>query len=51
MKVEYILNQAVHHRKVSYMEEYDAFIKFFRKTIATLNDVKFGLILKLAIFA
>ncbi len=31
----YILNQAEHHRKVSYQEEYDAFIKFYQKTINT----------------
>ena len=29
----YILNQLEHHRKVSFMEEYDAFIKFYQKTI------------------
>jgi len=29
----YILNQPEHHRKVSYMEEYKAFIKFYQKTI------------------
>ena len=29
----YILNQPEHHRKVTYMEEYDAFIKFYQKTI------------------
>lgn len=30
---KYILNQAEHHRKVSYMEEYDKFIKFYQKTL------------------
>ncbi len=30
----YILNQPVHHRKISYMEEYEAFIKFYQKTIS-----------------
>ena len=29
----YILNQPEHHRKISYMEEYEAFIKFYQKTI------------------
>lgn len=29
----YILNQPEHHRKVSYMEEYDVFIKYYQKTI------------------
>ena len=29
----YILNQPEHHRKVTYMEEYDAFIKYYQKTI------------------
>ena len=30
---KYILNQTEHHRKVSYMEEYDKFIKFYQKTL------------------
>lgn len=30
---KYILNQPEHHRKVSYQEEYDAFIKFYQKTL------------------
>ena len=30
---QYILNQAVHHRKVSFSEEYEAFVKFYQKTI------------------
>lgn len=30
---KYILNQPEHHRKVSYREEYDAFIKFYQKTL------------------
>jgi len=29
----YILKQSEHHRKVSYMEEYETFIKFYQKTI------------------
>ena len=29
----YIHNQPEHHRKVTFMEEYDAFIKFYQKTI------------------
>ncbi|HZK93384.1 MAG TPA: hypothetical protein VFC67_04190 [Prolixibacteraceae bacterium] len=29
----YILNQPEHHRKISYMEEYEEFIKFYQKTI------------------
>lgn len=28
---KYILNQAEHHRKVPFMEEYDTFIKFYEK--------------------
>jgi hypothetical protein len=27
----YILNQAEHHRKVTFAEEYEAFIKFYEK--------------------
>jgi putative transposase len=30
---KYILNQAEHHRKVSFAEEYDQFIKFYQKTL------------------
>ena len=30
---KYILNQAEHHRKHTYMEEYEAFMKFYQKTI------------------
>jgi putative transposase len=29
----YILNQSEHHRKISFMEEYETFIKFYQKTI------------------
>lgn len=30
---KYILNQAAHHKKVSFAEEYDKFIKFYQKTL------------------
>jgi REP element-mobilizing transposase RayT len=30
---KYILNQPEHHRKISFAEEYDAFIKFYQKTL------------------
>ncbi len=30
---KYILNQAAHHRKVSFAEEYEEFIKFYQKTL------------------
>ena len=30
---KYILNQAEHHRKVSFEEEYNSFIKYYQKTI------------------
>lgn len=30
---KYILDQPEHHRKVSFAEEYDGFIKFYQKTI------------------
>jgi putative transposase len=30
---KYILNQPVHHRKVSFMEEYESFMKFYQKTL------------------
>jgi len=34
---KYILNQAEHHRKVSFAEEYEAFIKFYQKTLRPFN--------------
>ena len=30
---KYILNQGEHHRKVSFAEEYEKFIKFYQKTL------------------
>jgi len=30
---KYILNQKEHHRKVSFSEEYDEFIKYYQKTL------------------
>ncbi len=30
---KYIPNQSEHHRKVSFQEEYEAFIKFYQKTL------------------
>lgn len=30
---KYIINQPEHHRKVSFQEEYEAFIKFYQKTL------------------
>ncbi|OFX24775.1 MAG: hypothetical protein A2033_03860 [Bacteroidetes bacterium GWA2_31_9] len=30
---KYILNQPEHHRKISFKEEYEEFIKFYQKTI------------------
>ena len=30
---KYILNQPEHHKKISFKEEYDAFIKFYQKTL------------------
>jgi len=30
---KYILNQPQHHRKVSFAEEYESFIKFYQKTL------------------
>jgi REP element-mobilizing transposase RayT len=34
---KYILNQPKHHRKVSFAEEYDSFIKFYQKTLHPLK--------------
>jgi len=33
IKFVVILNQEVHHRKVSFAEEYETFLKFYQKTI------------------
>jgi hypothetical protein len=30
---KYILNQPAHHKKTTFKEEYEAFIKFYQKTI------------------
>ncbi len=30
---KYILNQPEHHKKVSFQDEYDSFIKFYQKTL------------------
>ena len=37
---KYILNQPQHHRKVSFAEEYDEFIKFYQKTLQPFNKVE-----------
>ncbi len=34
---KYILNQPKHHRKVSFAEEYDSFLKFYQKTLNPLK--------------
>ncbi|MDQ6845438.1 MAG: hypothetical protein M3Z92_13985, partial [Bacteroidota bacterium] len=35
---KYILNQPEHHRKISFQEEYDIFIKFYQKTLQPLKS-------------
>ena len=37
---KYILNQPEHHRKVSFQEEYDEFIKFYQKTLQPFEKAK-----------
>lgn len=37
---KYILNQPQHHRKVSFAEEYEEFIKFYQKTLDPLKRTK-----------
>jgi putative transposase len=34
---KYILNQAEHHRKISFQEEYAEFIKFYQKNLTTFD--------------
>ncbi|MCD4665025.1 MAG: IS200/IS605 family transposase [Bacteroidales bacterium] len=34
---KYILNQKEHHRKVTFIEEYEKFIEFYEKTIQTIK--------------
>lgn len=37
---KYILNQPEHHRKVSFAKEYEAFIKFYQKTIHPSKKIR-----------
>ena len=37
---KYILNQKEHHRKVSFAEEYEKFIKFYQKTLQPFGQPK-----------
>ena len=37
---KYILNQKEHHRKVSFAEEYEKFIKFYQKTLQPFEQLK-----------
>ena len=37
---KYILNQKEHHRKVSFAEEYEKFIKFYQKTLQPFEQPK-----------
>ena len=34
---KYIFNQPEHHKKISFKEEYEAFIKFYQKTLLPLE--------------
>ena len=36
---KYIHNQPVHHKKVTYAEEYEMFLKFYQKTIQTHKKI------------
>ena len=38
----YILNQPKHHRKVSFKEEYEEFIKFYQKTVQPCEKANLG---------
>lgn len=37
---KYILNQPEHHRKISFKEEYEEFIKFYQKTLHSFEKHK-----------
>jgi REP element-mobilizing transposase RayT len=37
---KYILNQPEHHRKMSFQEEYDEFIKFYQKTLQPFEKAR-----------
>jgi putative transposase len=37
---KYILNQPEHHKKISFQEEYETFIKFYRKTLHPFEKIK-----------
>lgn len=36
---KYILNQREHHKKTSFAEEYEQFIKFYQETLKNKNDL------------
>ncbi|MCL5029275.1 MAG: transposase [Bacteroidetes bacterium] len=40
---KYVLNQSKHHRKVTFAEEYESFIKFYQKTLHLKNKHKVSL--------
>ncbi len=37
---KYILNQPEHHRKVTFEEEYDQFMKFYQKTLQLFEKLR-----------
>ena len=37
---KYILNQPIHHKKVSFIEEYETFIKFYQKTLHLFKKIR-----------
>jgi putative transposase len=37
---KYILNQPEHHKKISFQEEYETFIKFYQKTLQPFEKIK-----------
>ena len=42
---KYILNQPNHHRKVTFAQEYETFLKFYQRTIEKKNKViRFGVV-------
>ena len=44
---KYILNQPQHHRKVSFTEEYEEFIKFYQKTLDPLKRIDQNKVIRL----
>ena len=46
---KYILNQPAHHKRVSFLEEHEAFLKFYQKTLKPFEKAKINKVIRLNI--